>query len=687
MKKVLFYGISLILLLIFFFSGIAFCAEKSKSDFFDISADNIRADEDHIYASGNVVIEQKGVKIKSGEIRYDNKSSLISVPGEVHVEYNGDKFKGKRLLYNVKTYEAVLYDVSGSTRSLSFDNGEMKGRLFFDARKLLSGSNEINFYNVKTTTCDLPEPHYYITAKRITVFPGDKLIIRDTAFYLNNKFVFNLPAVVYSLKPRDTRQRLQNTLPKISSNNTDGFVVKEAFNYLFDKTSYGTVNVDWYQNSGIGLGLNHYFDFKEKGDGAVYYYKLGANKSTLTRREYGARLSYLLPSDIRLAYLYSSSFYQFPNQTNFPIKSSSISLSKIGNRSSFAASSSLYNVGFNLNQGYNFYHTYNISSSLKSFFNFDYSKNSSNAGETYNAHPVLRLYNQGKLFDTQFSYERTGGSLQNGLDREPEVSFISHRTPIGLFDFQASGSYGMFREKPATNRISRSFIELALPYKIWKITNKNYIDSNTYLNKYWYGDGKSYKIFFNRTGIFSQLSNFSNVRADFFYQSPKGNTAIGLDRINYYKLLLGSVNVFDGKNYYFTAGSSIDLTTPAGQRWRDLFCRLRLTPGKFGIMDFGANYNTQTRHWQNLDTQLDLMVTRTLNFKYWASYDISARRMITQDYSIVKDFHCWEARLVYRGFSSQWWFDVVLKAFPSEDITIGANQTKPILPQEGWQRF
>lgn len=687
MNKTLFYTTNLILILCLTIVA-AFSAPSVKADFFDFSADSLRASEDYIYASGNVVFEQKGVKVKTSEAKYDNKTNILTCAGDVFIEYNGDKYKGKRLIYNAKTYEAALFDVSGSMRSLSFEKGVMTGQLIFDCRKMLSDSTDSNLYNVKATTCDLANPHYYIEARRITVFIDDKLVIRDASFYFNNKLLFNLPSLVYSLKPRDSRQRLQNALPKMSSNTSDGFVIKEAFNYLWGKKDYGAVKIDWYQNSGVGLGLDHYFDFMDKGDAAIHYYKLDASTSNRARHEYSARLNYLLPMDIKLAYLFNAGVYQMPDQTSYPTKTSSMSLSRADERSSFTASSTLYNVGFNLNQGYNFYQTYAFSKTLTSYFNFDYSKNFSATGqETYNAHPVLRLYNRGKVFDTQFSYEKTGGSLQNGLNREPELAIMSHRMPIGFLDFQAFGSYGLFRQKPDTNSITRSYVELALPYKVWKLSEKAYIDSHSFANKYWYGNSQSYRVLSNRTGVFSKLSNFSNVRADFFWQSPKGVASIDVDRLNYYKLLMGTVNLFDNKNYYLSAGSSYNLAAENGKRWKDLFCRATITPKNFGIMNFGVSYNTLTRHWQNLDAQMDVMLSKTLNLRYWAEYDLSTRTMITQDYSIIKDFHCWEARLVYRGFTSQWWFDVVLKAFPSEDITIGANQTKPILPEEGWQRF
>ncbi|MFH1453342.1 MAG: hypothetical protein ABIH00_05115 [Armatimonadota bacterium] len=678
---------SLIFAIIFILAVSAVFSEQKTAgiaDYYDFSADSIQADGTSITASGNVVFKQKDIVIKASGMKFDRNSNILTATGQVDIEYKTDRFKGKRLLYNASLHEAVLYDISGFTQQLSFEEGQMTGKLFFSGRKLFGQPEELNFYNVKTTTCDLPAPHYFIKAKRIIVYPNNKLIIKDASFYFNNKPLFTVPSVVYSLRPRGGAQSFQSVIPKISSNNIDGLTVKETLNYTTGERDYGTIILDYHQNTGMGYGLDQYFDFKDKGDAALHFYKLNSTLSQYSRHEYSARLNYMLPMDMKLNYLFSSNYYQVPSGENYPAKSSSFSLSRSGARSSFVASSSLYNIGFNLNQGYNLYQTYNLSPTLKSFFHFDYSKNRSNAGETYNVHPVLRFYNTGKVFDTQVSYERTGGSLQNGLDREPEVSLISHRMPFGPFDFQATASYGLFREKPAVNRIARSFVELALPYKIWKLTDKSYLDSHTFANKYWYDNGADYRLIGNRTGVFSQFTKYSTARLDFFYQSPLGSAPIELDRVSYYKMLLGSINVFDNKNYNLSAGSSYNLNT---KKWQDMICRLSLTPGNFGYLNFGANYDTQTRHWKSLDTQLDIILGKTVNFRYWSEYDIRTRSLITQDYSIIKDFHCWEARLVYRGFSNQWWFDAVIKAFPSEDITIGTNQTKPILPEEGWQRF
>lgn len=687
MKKTAYILTNLIimfLLMSFFCFAAANAKKQKKIDFYDFKADTIIANENYITASGNVVFSQDDIIIKAQKVNFDLKSNLLTADGKVAVEYKNDRFSGQRLLYDAAKYEATLYDLSGFTQSLSFAEGALRGKLIFSARKLLSTPQELNLYKVKATTCDNPKPHYYILAKQITVFPEDKLIIRDASFYSDDKHVFSVPSVVYSLRPQDSRQRFQSAIPKISSNDVDGLTVKESLNYIAGKRDYGTVNIDWHDKTGFGFGLDHYFNFKDKGDGAIHYYKMGSASQNSSRYEYGARLNYLLPMDTKLAYSFSSNLYQIPGVANFPVKSSFFSLNRAGDRSNFVLSSTLYNLAFNLNQGYNLYHTYNISNSLKSFLYFDYSKNRSTSGETYNTHPVLRLYDKGKFFDTQISYERTGGSIQNGLDREPEVSLISHRLVTKFLDFQASGSYGLFREKPQTTRISRSYLEAALPYKLWKISPNGYIDSHSFANKYWYNNGQSYRVFSNRTGVFYGLTKFSNARFDFFYQSPKGGAPIQQDRLSYYKLLLGNLSVFDTKNYILNFGTSYDLTA---KRWQELICRFGLTPGDFGSLNFGVNYDTQRKKWLNLDSQFDVMLGKTINLRYWSEYDIQNRRLITQDYSVIKDFHCWEARVVYRGFANQWWFDVVLKAFPSEDITVGANQTKPILPEEGWQKF
>lgn len=673
------------MLFIVFFNKLA-ASDESLPPIVDFYAEYIRYTEDKIVARGNVTAINLDVSIRADYVEVNLKDKILIASGNVTVDYKGDKICGSFLTYNLDTQFAVMNDIYGIIKNLGKESSTSGGKLFFWAKEIKRMPDKAILSNVKATTCDLAEPetHYYIKSKEIIIYPEDKMVAKDASFYLNSKKAFTAPSIVYSVRPKDSRQRLQTYIPKIGQNDIDGLSVKESLNYLFGKGSYGIIHLDYFSKTGMGKGIEHFMDFGSKGQGSVHYYSLDSKMPATSRHEYSASFNYLLPMDINLSYAYSSSQYQFPDQQSYPIKNSFFSLSRTHDRSSFNISSSLYNTGFNLNQGYNFYHTYNISPSLKSYLYFDYSKNSSSEKETYNAHPIFRLYNQGKFFDTDFSFEKTSGTLESGIEREPELTLLSHKIPFGPLDLQLTGSYGTLREKPQTEKFNRTYLEFALPYKIFKLSKNSYFDSYSSIYKLWYNNGSSQKVLINKTGLFGQLSSSLAARFDFFYQNPNGEPALELDNLKYYKLFLGSLNIFDKEKYYLTLGTAYDLSS---SQYQDLLCRINLTPWKLWNINLGTNYNINTGRWRNLDAQLDINITKTLNIRYWCEYEHENKRMITQDYSIIKDFHCWETRITYRGFSNQWWFDVVLKAFSSEDVTIGANQTKPILPEEGWQRF
>jgi hypothetical protein len=97
-----------------------------------------------------------------------------------------------------------------------------------------------------------------------------------------------------------------------------------------------------------------------------------------------------------------------------------------------------------------------------------------------------------------------------------------------------------------------------------------------------------------------------------------------------------------------------ETSSPATSPWR-LNMAYRYTKG------FGG---TKDNYWFELTAGLNL--TRHWRVEYGGRFDLSGKQTVYQEYSVYRDLHCWEARLVRRYSDGDWeyYFRLNIKAHP-----------------------
>jgi hypothetical protein len=80
--------------------------------------------------------------------------------------------------------------------------------------------------------------------------------------------------------------------------------------------------------------------------------------------------------------------------------------------------------------------------------------------------------------------------------------------------------------------------------------------------------------------------------------------------------------------------------------------------------DYSKTNNSDPR--STLQLSADLNLTKNWRFTYWTSYDIEAREMRGQNFSVHRDLHCWEMSLSRQLLGDEWqfYFKIAIKAHP-----------------------
>ncbi|MCK4809994.1 MAG: LPS-assembly protein LptD [Candidatus Omnitrophica bacterium] len=214
--------------------------------------------EDKVAAKGNVVIKYKDIVINCNEVVYDVKENIALIKGEVKVSSGKGTVFGENVLYSFNKEEAQV----DSIRVESFP-------LYGEAKKGEYTEDKYTLKNGFVTTCDSKTPHYRLTAKRITIYPGKKTVAKNVFLKIGKVPIFYLP---YYSHPIDDKSFPVEIIP--GKDGIWGYYTLTRWRYHLNKYNRGKILGDWYENRGIGKGITHYSNFLNFGEALFNVYQL-----------------------------------------------------------------------------------------------------------------------------------------------------------------------------------------------------------------------------------------------------------------------------------------------------------------------------------------------------------------------------------------------------------------------------
>lgn len=218
-----------------------------------------------VSGTGNVSILYRDVTLTCDKIMVYLDTREAIAEGNVKITQKGAYFTGDKISYNF------------DTRKGSVLKGYINAPPFYgQARRLEKAANKDLFKMRRgyVTTCDLDEPHYKIQAKEVKIYLKDKVIAKHILFFIGKVPVLYLPYYEQSLK--DTKTHI-SLIPGQSK--SWGYYLLGAYRYHLTDNSRGDLLLDYRSKKGLAGGVNHYYDSREVGDGALKFYYTKENNS------------------------------------------------------------------------------------------------------------------------------------------------------------------------------------------------------------------------------------------------------------------------------------------------------------------------------------------------------------------------------------------------------------------------
>ncbi|MEG6585054.1 LptA/OstA family protein [Dendrosporobacter sp. 1207_IL3150] len=164
-----------------------------------------------VFAKGNVTILKGQTSITADELRGNTKASLVWVDGAANLKQPDLNIVGSGVEYNYKDRTGTMSKATGKLE-----------KEYIAAEDLTLRPDQVVLHNGMITMCPAKVPDYRVTADKIELWPGDKLIAHNAKFWIKDKVIFSMPKYQKSLI-----ETTKTVVPRIGYDSDNGFMIAQ----------------------------------------------------------------------------------------------------------------------------------------------------------------------------------------------------------------------------------------------------------------------------------------------------------------------------------------------------------------------------------------------------------------------------------------------------------------------------
>ncbi|PIU41053.1 MAG: hypothetical protein COS99_06870 [Candidatus Omnitrophica bacterium CG07_land_8_20_14_0_80_42_15] len=221
-------------------------------------------DEQKVVGIGNIDITYGDVKLTCDKITVylDSKDSLAE--GNVKIYQGDDVLSGDKANYNFETKKGQVINADVDAKQW-YGRGELVQK---------NGAIEHRVEKGYVTSCDHVPPHYRLQAKEVVMFLNDRIVAKNCFMYLGKVPVLYIPYYVHPLSEDKPRVTITPGHDK-----RWGFFALTAWRYYINEQIKGNIHLDYREKDDFAWGFDSKYDTKYIGEGLLQTYYM--NKKTI----------------------------------------------------------------------------------------------------------------------------------------------------------------------------------------------------------------------------------------------------------------------------------------------------------------------------------------------------------------------------------------------------------------------
>lgn len=190
-----------------------------------------------MFAKGNVVITQGKNRINADFLRGNEHQAELWGDGPARFREPLSDVTGMNFRYNYSDKHGVMQAIRGKC-----------GDDYISADKVSFQQGQYTVYGAATTGCPTKgTPDYRVTARKMVIWPNDKVIAYDAKLWIKDTVIFSTPRYKRSLKRRDD----DDEFPRFGYQDPDGFWISQRLSYALSNSMSAYTDLTYYPKLGF----------------------------------------------------------------------------------------------------------------------------------------------------------------------------------------------------------------------------------------------------------------------------------------------------------------------------------------------------------------------------------------------------------------------------------------------------
>ncbi len=226
-----------------------------------VDGDQVRYlhDEGKVVAQGNVKMKYEDVTIYCDEAVYNRETHNAVIKGDMKVTSDKGVIYGTDAVYDFSAKQTQINQIRVESPPVYGGGPKAQGL----------SENEYVVHSGYVTTCDYDEPHWKLNARRIIMYPNEKVVAKHVVLKIGDIPVLYLPYYSHSLKDKSFPVEFSP-----GSSSEWGMYMLSRYRYTMNEQNRGKLHLDLYERRGWGTGFTHKVETKNWGQALINYYQI-----------------------------------------------------------------------------------------------------------------------------------------------------------------------------------------------------------------------------------------------------------------------------------------------------------------------------------------------------------------------------------------------------------------------------
>lgn len=213
-------------------------------------------EDKRVVGTGNVVVTYKQMKLTADKATVYMNTKDAYAEGNVTLYQGANIISGEKGYYNFDTKKGTLDNASG-----------VMPPTYLKAEKIEKVSDATYIAsNGHVTTCKHTPPHYRVVAKKVYVYLGKRVVLKNDIFYVGKTPLFYAPYWEYPLDDRPKAQMMPGRSKEW------GAFSLNTWRYELSGDFKGTARLDYREKWGVGEGVDLKYNTRNVGEGLIRSY-------------------------------------------------------------------------------------------------------------------------------------------------------------------------------------------------------------------------------------------------------------------------------------------------------------------------------------------------------------------------------------------------------------------------------